>query len=36
LDHLETFANDTSNPHVAAWRNYWKRVGTSARTGDLA
>ena len=33
FDHLEAFANDTSDPHTAAWRNYWKRVGTSARTG---
>ena len=33
FDHLEAFANDASDPHVAAWRNYWKRVGTSARTG---
>jgi hypothetical protein len=33
FDHLEAFANDTSDPHVAAWRNYWKRVGTSSRTG---
>jgi hypothetical protein len=33
FDHLEAFANDTSDPHVAAWRNYWKRVGTTARTG---
>jgi Domain of unknown function (DUF4188) len=28
FDHLEAFANDRSDPHVAAWRNYWKRVGT--------
>ncbi|MGO8895140.1 MAG: DUF4188 domain-containing protein [Streptosporangiaceae bacterium] len=33
FDHLEAFANDTSDPHAAAWRNYWKRVGTSGRTG---
>jgi hypothetical protein len=33
FDHLEAFANDTSDPHVAAWRNYWKRVGKSTRTG---
>jgi hypothetical protein len=33
FDHLEAFANDASDPHVAAWRNYWKRVGTSPRTG---
>jgi Domain of unknown function (DUF4188) len=33
FDHLEAFANGTSDPHVAAWRNYWKRMGTSRRTG---
>ena len=33
FDHLEAFANDTGDPHVAAWRNYWRRVGTSTRTG---
>src|SRR6266581_5653503 len=33
FDHLEAFANDISDPHVAAWRNYWRRVGTSSRTG---
>ena len=32
FDHLEAFANDTGDPHVAAWRNYWKRVGQSTRT----
>ena len=33
FDHLEAFANDAGDPHVAVWRNYWRRVGTSARTG---
>jgi hypothetical protein len=33
FDHLEAFAKDESDPHLAAWRNYWKRVGRSARTG---
>jgi len=33
FEHLERFANDTADPHVAAWRNYWRRVGTSTRTG---
>ena len=33
FDHLEAFANDASDPHRAAWRNYWRRVGTSDRTG---
>jgi Domain of unknown function (DUF4188) len=31
FDHLESFANDTSDPHLAAWRNYWRRVGQSAQ-----
>ncbi|MGD9753824.1 MAG: DUF4188 domain-containing protein [Acidimicrobiia bacterium] len=31
--HLEAFARNTDDPHLAAWRNYFKRVGTSARTG---
>jgi hypothetical protein len=33
FEHLERFANDTADPHVAVWRSYWKRVGTSSRTG---
>src|SRR5947199_7294427 len=33
FDHLEAFAKDTSDPHLAAWRNYWRRVGKSDRTG---
>jgi hypothetical protein len=33
FDHLEAFANDTSDPHLAVWRKYWRRVGTSGRTG---
>lgn len=33
FDHLEAFANDASALHVAAWRNYWRRVGKSDRTG---
>jgi hypothetical protein len=31
--HLEAFAKDTGDPHLAAWRRYWRRVGTSGRTG---
>ena len=27
------FAKDTDDPHLDAWRNYWKRVGKSARAG---
>jgi len=33
FEHLEAFARDDSDPHLAAWRTYWKRVGRSARTG---
>ena len=33
FDHLEAFAKDATDPHLAAWRNYWRRVGQSDRTG---
>jgi hypothetical protein len=33
FDHLEAFARDTDDPHVDAWRNYWRRVGRSPRSG---
>ena len=33
FDHLERFANDNSDLHVAAWRDYWRRVGTEEGTG---
>src|SRR5665213_1919400 len=33
FEHLEAFAKDTDDRHLGAWRNYWRRVGTSARTG---
>ena len=33
FEHLEAFASDESDPHLAAWRRYWKRVGRSDRTG---
>jgi hypothetical protein len=33
FEHLERFANDTDDLHVVAWRNYWKRVARSDRTG---
>ncbi len=33
FDHLEEFARNTDDPHMAAWRNYWRRVGKSTRTG---
>jgi Domain of unknown function (DUF4188) len=33
FDHLERFAKDQDDPHLAVWRKYWKRVGKSPRTG---
>jgi hypothetical protein len=33
FDHLEAFAKDATDPHLAAWRNYWRRVGKDDRTG---
>lgn len=33
FEHLEAFAKDTDDPHLDAWRAYWKRVGKSNRTG---
>jgi hypothetical protein len=32
FEHLEAFARD-DDPHVDAWRTYWRRVGRSDRTG---
>ena len=31
--HLEAFAKNTDDPHLQVWRDYWKRVGKSGRTG---
>ena len=33
FEHLEAFARDEDDPHLAVWRTYWKRVGASGRTG---
>jgi hypothetical protein len=33
FEHLEAFARDADDPHLAVWRNYWRRVGNSGRTG---
>jgi Monooxygenase af470-like len=33
FEHLEAFARDAADPHLAVWRNYWRRVGNSGRTG---
>jgi hypothetical protein len=33
FDALEAFARNEDDPHLDAWRNYWRRVGKEARTG---
>ena len=33
FEQLEAFARDEDAPHVAVWRQYWRRVGRSSRTG---
>ena len=33
FEHLERFARDDVDPHLATWRSYWKRLGKSDRTG---
>lgn len=33
FEHLEAFAKDKDDPHLEVWRNYWRRVGKSDRTG---
>ena len=33
FEQLEAFARDESDPHLAPWRAFWKRVGKSGRTG---
>ena len=33
FDALEAFAKDSEDPHLSAWRNYWKRVGKDDRAG---
>ena len=33
FDHLEAFAKNTDDPHLAVWRNYWRRVGKGTRAG---
>jgi hypothetical protein len=33
FEHLEAFARDTDDPHLQPWRDYWRRVGKSGRTG---
>jgi len=33
FEHLEAFAKNTDDPHLEVWRNYWRRLGKSTRTG---
>jgi hypothetical protein len=33
FEQLEAFAKDKDDPHLDAWRDYWRRVGRSDRTG---
>jgi Monooxygenase af470-like len=33
FEHLEAFARDADDPHLEPWRNFWRRVGKSGRTG---
>ena len=33
FEQLEAFAKNTDDPHLAVWRDYWKRVGKSTRAG---
>jgi hypothetical protein len=33
FEHLEAFAKDENDPHLGAWRNYWKRVAKDGRAG---
>jgi fumigallin biosynthesis monooxygenase-like protein len=33
FDHLEAFAKDKDDPHLEIWRQYWRRVGKSDRSG---
>ena len=33
FEQLEAFAKDKEDPHLEMWRQYWRRVGRSTRTG---
>jgi Domain of unknown function (DUF4188) len=33
FEHLEAFAKDKDDPHLDVWRQYWRRVGKTGRTG---
>lgn len=33
FEHLEAFARDQDDPHLEAWRSYWRRLGKDTRSG---
>ena len=33
FEQLEAFAKDKDDPHLEVWRQYWRRVGRTGRTG---
>jgi hypothetical protein len=33
FEDLERFARDSEDPHLEPWRQFWRRVGKSGRTG---
>ena len=33
FEQLEAFAKDADDPHLEVWRDFWRRVGKSGRTG---
>jgi hypothetical protein len=33
FEQLEAFATDKDDPHLDVWRQYWRRVGRTGRTG---
>lgn len=33
FEHLEAFAKSRDDPHADVWREYWRRVGRTGRTG---
>jgi hypothetical protein len=33
FEQLEAFAKDKDDPHLDVWRQYWRRVGRTSRTG---
>jgi hypothetical protein len=33
FEQLEAFARNDDDPHLEAWRNFWRRVGRTGRSG---